>query len=50
MQLAVPSSDHYLPLIYTLALRDAKDEFSIFNDSLLAGSLSMMSIKLGAAV
>jgi 4,5-DOPA dioxygenase extradiol len=46
MQLAVPSPDHYLPLIYTLALRDAQDELSIFNDSLLAGSLSMTSIKL----
>jgi 4,5-DOPA dioxygenase extradiol len=45
-QLAIPSPDHYLPLIYTLALKDKKDNISLFNDKLLAGSLSMTSVKI----
>jgi 4,5-DOPA dioxygenase extradiol len=47
LQLAIPSPDHYLPLIYNLALQDKKDNLSLFNDKLLAGSLSMTSVKLG---
>jgi 4,5-DOPA dioxygenase extradiol len=47
LQLAIPSPDHYLPLIYTLALQDKSDNLSLFNDKLLAGSLSMTSVKLG---
>ncbi len=47
LRLAIPSPDHYLPLIYTLALQDKKDNLSLFNDKLLAGSLSMTSVKLG---
>lgn len=45
-QLAVPTPDHFLPLIYTLALKNKKDNISLFNDKLLAGSLSMTSVKL----
>lgn len=45
-QLAIPSPDHYLPLLYTLALKDEKDSISFFNDKTLAGSLSMTSVKL----
>jgi 4,5-DOPA dioxygenase extradiol len=46
LQLAVPSPDHYLPLIYTLALKNKKDNVSLFNDKLIAGSLSMTSVKI----
>ncbi|HQU99907.1 MAG: 4,5-DOPA dioxygenase extradiol [Bacteroidia bacterium] len=45
-QLAIPTPDHYLPLIYALALQDKKDQMLLFNDTLLAGSLSMTSVKL----
>lgn len=45
--LAIPSPDHYLPLIYALGLKSEKDNLSFFNDQLLAGSLSMTSLKLG---
>jgi 4,5-DOPA dioxygenase extradiol len=45
--LAVPSPDHYLPLIYSLALRQKQDQVHFFNDKLLAGSLSMTSLKIG---
>lgn len=48
-KLAIPTPDHYYPLLYTLGLQDKKDEPSIFNDVLLAGSLSMTSVKIAAA-
>jgi 4,5-DOPA dioxygenase extradiol len=47
LQKAAPTPDHYLPLIYTLGLKDEKENLELFNDKLLAGSLSMTSIKIG---
>ncbi len=44
--LAIPSPEHYLPLIYSLALMESKDEITIFNDKAVAGSLTMTSIKI----
>lgn len=46
MQLAVPTPDHYLPLIYALGLSRKNDRFVLFNDKLQAGSLSMTSVKI----
>ena len=46
IQLAVPTPDHYLPLIYALALKQKKERIELFNDKLLAGSLSMTSLKI----
>lgn len=46
-RLAIPTPDHYLPLIYTLGLKQKNDDLSLFNDKLLAGSLSMTSVKFG---
>jgi 4,5-DOPA dioxygenase extradiol len=45
-QLAIPTPDHYLPLIYALGLKNSNEEISLFNDKLLAGSLSMTSVKI----
>lgn len=45
-QLAIPTPEHYLPLIYTLGLKEKTEELSLFNDKLLAGSLSMTSVKI----
>lgn len=45
--LAVPTPDHYLPLMYTLGLRHEKDNISFFNDKAVAGSLTMTSVKFG---
>jgi 4,5-DOPA dioxygenase extradiol len=45
-QLAIPSPDHYLPLIYALGLKQKGEQLSLFNDKLLAGSLSMTSVKI----
>lgn len=44
--LAVPTPDHYLPLIYALGLKEKSESLSLFNDKLLAGSLSMTSLKI----
>ena len=46
VQLAIPTSEHYLPLLYTLGLKEKSEELSLFNDKLLAGSLSMTSVKI----
>jgi len=46
VQLAVPTPEHYLPLLYTLGLKNKTDELELFNDKLLAGSLSMTSVKI----
>lgn len=43
--LAIPTAEHYLPLIYILALKEKKDETTFFNDQFVGGSLSMTSVK-----
>jgi 4,5-DOPA dioxygenase extradiol len=45
--LAIPTPEHYLPLLYTLALKEEKDKVSLFNDKPIAGSLTMTSVKIG---
>ncbi|MFD0989586.1 4,5-DOPA dioxygenase extradiol [Mariniflexile jejuense] len=44
--LAIPTPEHFLPLIYTLALKEKNDAVSIFNDKPIGGSLTMTSIKI----
>ncbi|MFZ9474936.1 MAG: 4,5-DOPA dioxygenase extradiol, partial [Bacteroidia bacterium] len=46
VNLAIPTPDHYLPLIYTLGLQQKGETLSLFNDKLVAGSLSMTSLKI----
>ena len=45
--LAIPTPEHYLPLIYVMAMANNKDEKLLFNDQYLGGSLSMTSVKFG---
>lgn len=45
--LAVPTPEHYLPLMYTLGVRTDKDKVSFFNDKAVGGSLTMTSVRLG---
>lgn len=47
IQYAVPTPDHFLPLMYTLGLKTKTDELSLFNDELIGGSLSMTSVRIG---
>ena len=46
-RLAIPTPDHYYPMLYALALMNNKDDVSIFNDEDGGGSLSMTSFRLG---
>ncbi|HNY02237.1 MAG TPA: 4,5-DOPA dioxygenase extradiol [Bacteroidales bacterium] len=43
---SVPTPEHFLPLLYALAMQSEKDEVSFFNDRTLMGSLSMTSVKI----
>lgn len=45
--LAIPSPDHYFPLLYSIALQESNDNLSFFNDNLVGGSLTMTSVKIG---
>lgn len=46
-EMAIPTPEHYLPLLYALALKDEKDDLQLFNDKAVAGSLTMTSVKIG---
>ena len=46
-KLAIPTPEHYLPLLYSLGLKNSKDTISFFNDKAVAGSLTMTSVKIG---
>jgi 4,5-DOPA dioxygenase extradiol len=47
VQMAVPTPDHFLPLLYALALKNENEEITIFNDKAVMGSLTMTSLKIG---
>jgi 4,5-DOPA dioxygenase extradiol len=46
-KLSIPTPEHYLPLIYTLGLKEEKEDLSFFNDKTVMGSVSMTSVKIG---
>ena len=46
-KLAVPTNDHYLPLLYTLALQKKNETVSYFNAKCEMGSMSMRSVRIG---
>ncbi|WP_210462389.1 4,5-DOPA-extradiol-dioxygenase [Rufibacter roseolus] len=46
--LAIPTVEHYLPLMYTLGLQGKEEEATFFNDKMVGGSLTMTSVKIGA--
>lgn len=43
-KLAIPTREHYLPLLYTLALQEKDEQPTFFNDKAIAGSLTMTSV------
>lgn len=45
--LAIPTPEHYLPLMYTLGLQQANEPVSLFNDKAVGGSLTMTSVRVG---
>jgi 4,5-DOPA dioxygenase extradiol len=45
--LAIPTPEHYLPLLYTLGMARSHEPLHLFNDETLGGSLSMTSVMVG---
>ena len=45
--LAIPTPEHYMPLLYALALKEENETIELFNDKPVGGSLSMTSVKIG---
>ncbi len=46
-RLAIPTPEHYIPLLYMMGMRQKGDSVSFFNDKVIAGSLSMTSVIIG---
>lgn len=46
-RLAIPTPEHYLPLLYALGVKGDEDQIAFFNDKAVAGSLTMTSVKIG---
>ncbi|WP_233215410.1 4,5-DOPA-extradiol-dioxygenase [Rhodopirellula bahusiensis] len=44
---AIPTPDHYYPLLYTLALQGPQEDVKIFNDKAVLGSITMTSVRIG---
>ncbi len=40
--------EHYLPLLYVLAMKEDREEVSFFNDRAVGGSLTMTSLRIGS--
>ncbi len=47
--LAIPTPEHFLPLLYALALQEKDEVVSLFNDRAIGGSLTMTSVKIDKA-
>lgn len=46
-ELAIPTPEHYLPLLYVMALKAENEGVKFFNDKAVAGSLTMTSVVVG---
>jgi 4,5-DOPA dioxygenase extradiol len=46
-RLAVPTNEHFLPLLYVLALQDKDEEVSFFAGKVTLGSMSMRCVRVG---
>jgi 4,5-DOPA dioxygenase extradiol len=46
-KLAIPTPDHYYPLLYALALQEKNEKISFFNDKAVGGAFTMTSVKIG---
>lgn len=47
MSLAAPTSDHYLPMLYALSLREEADSVDFFYEGIQNGTVSMRSFVIG---
>lgn len=46
-KLSIPTNEHYLPLLYSLALWDRKEDIRFFNEKIDLASVSMRSLIIG---
>lgn len=46
--LSIPTNEHYLPMLYALALQDAEDPLEFFAEGIVYGSISMRGFVIGA--
>jgi 4,5-DOPA dioxygenase extradiol len=47
--LSIPTPEHYLPLLYVLGAAEPGERVDLFNDAIELGSISMLSVVIGAA-
>jgi 4,5-DOPA dioxygenase extradiol len=45
--MAIPTPEHYIPLLYVLGLKGKNEKIRFFNDKAVGGSLTMTSVKIG---
>ena len=45
--LAIPTPEHYLPLLYVLGTAGREEPISFFNDKIELGSVSMLGVRIG---
>ena len=46
VRMAIPSTEHFIPLLYALGLKGAREKVSLFNDKTELGAISMTSLKI----
>ena len=46
-RLSIPTNEHYLPLLYALALQKPGEPIRFFNEEIISGSISMMGLQIG---
>lgn len=46
VNLAIPTPEHFLPMIYTVALKQGNESVNFFNDKPVGGSITLTSIKI----
>jgi len=46
-KLAIPTNEHYLPLLYALALQGKNEPLRFFAEGIALGSVSMRGVKIG---
>ncbi|NNF01318.1 MAG: 4,5-DOPA dioxygenase extradiol [Bacteroidia bacterium] len=45
-KLAIPTPEHYIPLLYSIALKGKSESIELFNDKLVGGAITMTSLKI----
>ncbi len=46
LRMAIPTPEHFLPLLYIIALKEEDENVTFFNDKPVMGSLTMTSVKI----